>query len=125
MTGVVVAIAETFPADVHAGAHEGVVVPLGMIPRSFSCKITLPNLIILHEKFHDGGGVFGYALFSNFVGLPLNVLPLSVIPWRGGEFGCWLFGRWLNRIGGKGHIEGAVEYHLKNFVETNKAVIDH
>ncbi len=43
----------------------------------------------------------------------------------GGEFGCWLFGIWLNRIGGKGHIEGAVEYHLKNFVETNKAVIDH
>jgi hypothetical protein len=23
------------------------------------------------------------------------------------------------------HVEGAVEYHLKNFVETNKAVVDH
>ncbi len=42
-----------------------------------------------------------------------------------GEFGHWLFGRWLNRIGGKGHIEGAVECRHKNFVETNKAVIDH
>jgi hypothetical protein len=87
MTGLVVAIVETFPADVPAGAHEGVVLPLGTIPHAFSCKIALPNLIILHEKFHDGGGVFDYALFSIFGGLPLAVLPLSVVPWLGGEFG--------------------------------------
>ncbi len=108
MTGLVVAIAETFPTDVPAGAHEGVVVPLGTIPHAFSCKIALPNLIILHEKFRDGGGVFDYALFSDFVGLSLVVLPLSVVPWLRGEFGCWLFGRWLDKIGGKGHFEGTV-----------------
>ncbi len=108
MTGLVVAIAETFPAYVPAGAHEGVVVPLGTIPCAFSCNIALPNLIILHEKFRDGGGVFDYALFSNFVSLPLVVLPLSIVPWLGDDFGHWLFGRWLDIIGGKGHIEGAV-----------------
>jgi hypothetical protein len=35
------------------------------------------------------------------------------------------FGRGLDEIGGKDNVEGAVEYHLKNFAETNKAVIDH
>ena len=38
VTGLVVAIAETFPVYVPAGAHEGVVVPLGTIPCAFSCK---------------------------------------------------------------------------------------
>ena len=108
MTGLVVAIAETFPADVPAGAHEGIVVPLGTIPRAFFCKIALPNLIILHDKFRDEGGIFDYALFSHFIGLSLVVLPLFVIPWLGGEFRRWLFGRWLDKIGGKGHIEEAV-----------------
>ncbi len=107
MTGLVVAIAETFPADLPAGTYAGVVVPLGTIPHAFSCKIAFPNLIILHEKFRDGGGVFDYALFSNFVGLPLVVLLLSIVPWLVGEFRHWLFGRWLDKIGGKGHIEGA------------------
>ncbi len=108
MTGLIVAITEPFPTDVPAGAHEGDVVPLGTIPHAFSCKIVLPNLIILHEKFHDGGGIFDYVLFSDFVGLPLVVLLLSIIPWLGGEFGHWLFWRWLDKIRGKGHIEGAV-----------------
>ena len=108
MTGLVVAIAAAFAADVPVGAHEGVVVPLGTIPCAFTHKNMLPNLIILHEKFCDGSDVFDYVLFSDFVGLPLVVLPLSVIPWLGGEFGRWLFGRWLDKIGGKGHIEGAV-----------------
>ncbi len=125
MTGLVVAIAAAFAADVPVGAHEGVVVPLGTIPCAFSRKIALPNLIVLHEKFCDGGGIFDGALPSNFVGLPLFILLLSVIPWHGGEFGCWLFGRGLDKIGGKDHVEGAVEYHLKNFVKTNEAVIDH
>jgi hypothetical protein len=125
VTGLVVAIVETFPADVPSGANEGVVVPLGTISCAFSCKIALPNLIVLRGKFCDEGGVFDYVLFSNFVGLPLIILPLSVVPWRGGEFGHLLFGRWLDKIGGKGHIEGAGEYRLKNFIETNEAVIDH
>ncbi len=99
MTGLVVAIAETFLAGVPAGAHEGVVAPLGTIPRAFSCNILLPNLIIFHEKFCDGGSVFDYALFSGFVGLPLVVLPLSMVPWLGGEFEHWLFGRWLIKLG--------------------------
>ncbi len=80
----------------------------GTIPSAFSCKIGLPNLIILHEKFCDGSDVFDYVLFSDFVGLPLVVFPLSVAPWLGGEVGRWLFGRWLDKIWGKGHIEGAV-----------------
>jgi hypothetical protein len=83
MTGLVVAIAETLPADVPAGTHEGVVVPLGTVPHAFFCKIALLKLIILHEKSHDGDGVFDYALFSDFIGLPLVVLPLSVVPWLG------------------------------------------
>jgi hypothetical protein len=112
MTGLVVAIAEAFPADAPAGAHEDAVVPLGMIPNAFTHKIVLPNLE-LHEKFCDGGGIFDDALPSGFVGLPLIILPLSIIPWHGGEFGHWLFGRGLDKIGGKDHIEG------------DKAVIDH
>ncbi len=72
MTCLDVAIAETFPADVPAGAHDGVVVPLGKITCAFSCKIALPNLIVHHEKFHDGGDVFDDVLPSDFVGLPLS-----------------------------------------------------
>ncbi len=96
-----------------------------MIPRAFSRKIVLPNLIALHEKFCDGVSVFDDAFPSDFVRLPLFILLLSIVPWRGGEFGRWLFGRVLDEIGGMGHVEGAVEYHLKNFIKTNKAVIDH
>jgi hypothetical protein len=91
VTGLVVAIPEAFPADVPVGAREGVVVPLGTIPCAFSRKIALPNLIVIHEKFHDGGGVFDDAVPYNFIGLPLFILPLSIVPWRGGEFGHWLF----------------------------------
>jgi hypothetical protein len=101
MTGLVVAITEAFPMDVPASAHEVVVVPLGTIPCAFSHKIALSNLIILHEKFCDGGGVFDGALPSDFVGLPLFILLLSIVPWSGGEFGCWLFGRWLIKLGGR------------------------
>jgi hypothetical protein len=101
MTGLAVAIAETFPTDVPVGAHEGVVVPLGTIPCAFSCKIPLPNLIILHEKFRDGGGVFDYALFSNFVVLPLVVLPLSVIPGLGVSLGVGFLGDGLIKLGGR------------------------
>ncbi len=79
-------------------AHEGVVVPLGTIPCAFSCKIALSNLVVLHEKSHDGGGIFDYALLSDFVGLPLIVLLLSIVPWRRGEFGRWLLGRLGGRI---------------------------
>ncbi len=125
MTDFIVAIAEAFPADVTAGTHEGVVVPLGTVPHAFTCKITLPNLIVPHEEIHDGGGIFDDAPPSGFVGLPLIILPLSIVPWRGGEFGHWLFRRGIDKSGGKDHIEGADEYHLKNFVKTNEAVIDH
>jgi hypothetical protein len=125
VTGLVVAIAETFTMDVPAGAHEGVVVPLGTILCAFSCKMVLPNLFVLHEKFRDGGGIVDYTLLCNFDGLPLIILLLSIIPWRGGEFGRWLFWSWLDEIGGKDHVEGANEHRLKNFVKTNEAVIDH
>ncbi len=91
MTGLVVAITEAIPMDIPAGAHEGVVVPLGTIPCAFTCKITLPNLIVLHEKIHDGGGIFDDAPPSGFVRLPFIILPLSIVPWHGGEFGHWLF----------------------------------
>ncbi len=43
----------------------------------------------------------------------------------GVSLGIGFFGRGLDKIGGKDHVEGAVEYHLKNFVKTNEAVIDH
>ncbi len=108
MTGLVVAIAEAFPVDIPAGAHEGVVVPLGTIPCAFTHKNMLPNLIILHEKIHDGGGVFDDVPPSGFVGLPLIIPLLTAVPWRGGEFRHWLFGRGLDKIGGKDHVEGTV-----------------
>ncbi len=81
---------------------------LGQSLVHFPAKIALPNLIILHEKFRDGGGIFDHVLFSDFVSLPLVVLPLSIVPWLQGEFGHWLFGRWLDKTWGKGHMEGAV-----------------
>ncbi len=41
MTGLVVAITEAFPVDVPAGAHEGVVVPLGTIPCAFALDLCI------------------------------------------------------------------------------------
>jgi hypothetical protein len=39
--------------------------------------------------------------------------------------GIGFFGRWLDKIGGKSHIEGAVLFRLQNFVKTNEAIINH
>jgi hypothetical protein len=91
VTGLVVAITEAFPVDVPAGTHEGIVVPLGTIPCAFTCKMELPNLIVLHEKICDGGGIFDDTLPSGFVRLHFIIIPLSIIPWCGGEFGHWRF----------------------------------
>ncbi len=45
VTGIIVAIVnKAFSADVPAGAHAGVFVPLGTIPCAFYCKIVLQTL---------------------------------------------------------------------------------
>ncbi len=46
-------------------------------------------------------------------------------PGVGVSLGIGFFGRGLDKIGGKDHIEGAAEYHLMNFVKSNEVVIDH
>ncbi len=101
MTGLVVAIAEAFPTDIPAGTRGGVVVPLGTIPCVFTRKIALPNLIVLHEKIHDGGSVFDDALPFGFVGLPFFILPLSVIPWHRVSSGIGVLGEGLIKLGGR------------------------
>ena len=125
MTGLVIAINETFLADLPVGAHEGVVVPFRKTPHAFSHKTALPDLKALHEKFCDVGSLFHNALPSYFVKLDLLILPLSVVLRHGGKFGHWFFERGLDKIGRKGHVKGAVEHHLMNVVKTNEAVVDH
>ena len=86
-----------------------------------------PVLAFLHQKFGDGGGVFGDAPSFGFI--QLTFLPLSllhaVVPWRGAGFGRWILGRRLDKIGGKDHIEGAVHHHLEDLVKGDKAIFDH
>jgi hypothetical protein len=106
-TCLVVAVNKAFGMDVPTGAHEGGVVPLGAIHQAFPCKIVIPVLAFLHQKFGDGGSIFGDALPFGFVRFPFLPLPflLAAIPWRGVELGQWIFGRGVDKIGGKNHVE--------------------
>ena len=83
MNGLIVAIDKAFPADEPAGAHEDSVVPLKTILHAFSSKITLLDPITLHEKFHDGGGIFDNVLPSDFVELLLLILLFLLSPGMG------------------------------------------
>jgi hypothetical protein len=47
----VVAIVETFPVDVPAGAHEGVVVPLGAIPLRFQTSSSFMRNSVMEAVF--------------------------------------------------------------------------
>ena len=125
----VVAVTKALASEPPAGVHEGArIVPLGAVPGAFSGKILLPNFILLHQKFGDGCGVLDDAVLFVVVSLPLlSPSPLLVIVhWgRGGGGGSEILGRGFDEIRGKGHIEGLVHGHLEDFVETNKAVVDH
>ncbi len=99
---------------------------LGMIPCAFSRKIALPNLAFVHEKMIDGGGVFDGMFPFDFLRLPFLPAHLfSILSWQNSGCCCWIFGRGSDKIGGKDHVERAVEDFLEDFIKTSEAVVDH
>ena len=116
----VIAVAKALASNPSAGAHEGAgIVPLGAVPGAFSGKFSLPNLILLHEKFlmiRSPMLLFRFLFFPPprcLSSSPGGMTMVVVVGFLGGDFGE------------KGRIEGIVNDHIKNFVKANKADVDH
>ncbi len=127
MARLVVAVDEAFTADPPVGAHEGGVVPFGVIPQAFSCKIAPPVFAFLQLKFRDGGGILDDVIFGSIFGFPLLSSPLllAVVSWCWVGLGRWVLGRGFDEVWREDHVKGAIHDHLKDLVKGYEAVIDH
>ena len=123
----VVAVDEAFTMDVPTSTHP-FFTPLWAVLGAFPCKIMIPIFALLHLKFVDGCGVLDDEAF--IIVSVLSLLPfVSSLAFISGLLDCYFshafLGRRFDEIGRKDHVERADHHHLKNFVKTNEAVVDH